>query len=225
MRYEHWPDHSPAKKGCECIGCRRNRAIERLADASLSAALAHAQSRFEGAFEDGLESSWNFEAATSEGRIRLPGTFKGWKNPTALEVVLSAQAPAAFRTSNSKSLYRIYEEGRQIPLYIGMALREPIQKRVLSHVRGLLLKSGARKLDPSLMAQLAKQTSEIEKFRILASQPGMKGRIKVQHAAVEPDGGYTIDAKFLHAFETALQLLEKPRSYVGSARTFEFEPG
>ena len=52
--------------------------------------------------------------------------------------------------------------------------------------------------------------SEITKLRILAADPNLKG-IKV----------HPLSAKFLHAYEAAMQVLENPKSYVGSARTFE----
>jgi hypothetical protein len=42
----------------------------------------------------------------------------------------------------------------------------------------------------------------------------------VQYGWVKPKG-VPLDPKLLHAFEAALQVLERPHSYVGSARTFE----
>ena len=62
--------------------------------------------------------------------------------------------------------------------------------------------------------------SEIEKLRILAADPSLN-EVKVQYGKVTAAPGYPLTAKFLHAYEAALQVIEKPRSYVGSARTFE----
>jgi hypothetical protein len=70
--------------------------------------------------------------------------------------------------------------------------------------------------------------SEITKLRILAADPNLAlstdpklARIKVQYGKVTTEAGYPLSAKFLHAYEAALQVLENPKSYVGSARTFE----
>ena len=65
--------------------------------------------------------------------------------------------------------------------------------------------------------------SEIAKLRALTAAAGMSATIKVQHGEVTPAAGQRMDPKLLHAFESALQVLERPHSYVGSAQTFEAE--
>jgi hypothetical protein len=222
MRNENWPRHL-GSMDCGCARCRRsNRAVERLANASLSAALSHAQDR--------MEADWQMEAETPAGAITLPGRFGGWKDATTLDDVLGPQAPIAFSAGKPRRLYRIYEEGSRTPLYIGMALNASIQSRVAEHMKGIFTKSGQvaktapiKQLLAKTASDLVKSRSEITKLRILAAQLGLSKRIKIQHAEVTPNRGYILDAKFLHAFESALQILEKPHSYVGSSRTFELE--
>jgi hypothetical protein len=220
MRTENWPNDSPAS-GCGCARCRDGRSIERLADASLSAALAHAQNR--------AESDGEFEAATPAGTLTLPGRFGGWRGAVTLDVLFGSNAPSDF-TKPKRLLYRIYVEGRQKPLYIGMAYNSAIRDRVLSHLRAIITKSGALaktasvgKLALTPKPAFGSQRSEIQKLRILAAQLGLGARIKVQYAEVKPSLGHTLDPKLLHAFESALQVLERPHSYVGSVRTFELE--
>ena len=69
MRAEDWPNGTVGS-GCGCARCRGDRRIDRLAKASLSAALASAQNRAE---------SEGFEAATPAGILTLPGRFEGWR--------------------------------------------------------------------------------------------------------------------------------------------------
>ncbi len=144
-------------------------------------------------------------------------------------------------------LYRVYEEYNADPLYIGMALTKPIRTRVASHFKGLLTKKNAVSRAPKIksmgkgaatihqhIAQMAAAAavmpqqqlpsdpfkSEIEKLRVLAADPTLRG-IKVSYGKVTAAPGYPLTAKFLHAYEAALQVKENPKSYVGSARTFE----
>jgi hypothetical protein len=63
--------------------------------------------------------------------------------------------------------------------------------------------------------------SEIAKLRALTAKPGLNAMIKVQYGEVTPPKGKKIDPKLLHAFEAALQVIERPHSYLGSAWTFE----
>jgi len=222
MNYENWlrTDHAGR---CGCVRCRRQaRLIDRLADRSLSVALRHSQSRF----EDGL----GLEAATPSGSITLPGRFSGWRDSIVLYDLLMGSPPAAFKQKSVRGtgpgyLYRIYEENKQIPLYIGMAFNEPIQDRVTSHFRGLVAKSGlrlpAKTLAGTSPGEFAGLKSEIAKLKVLVAQLPQSKHIRVQYGTVAPNSGYPMDPKFLHAFESALQVLEHPRSYVGSARTFE----
>jgi hypothetical protein len=227
MLRENWPriDHP---SGCRCPRCRRQRAvIDRLADRSLSVALRHAQGRF----EDGSGP----EAATPGPDITLPGKFSGWHRVPAVTLaqLFSAGPPAPFTTKSARGtgpgyLYRVYEEYRQRPLYIGMAYDATIRARVASHVKRLITKSGtlwqtqqAKALAATTPQDFDRKLSEIAKLRILVAQLAGAGNIKVQCGTVMPNMGYLLDAKFLHAFEAALQILEKPKSYVGSSRTFE----
>jgi hypothetical protein len=220
---ENWPPMH--RTGCRCERCRREqRVIERLADASLSTALRHAQSRF--------ESEQGMEAATPRGSITLPGTFSGWLKPTNVKVLLGPSPPVEFtaRSAPEKGyLYRIDRKHKVRPLYIGEAYRYPIVSRVASHVAGLLTKKFAvrKKGDPvaglkaTTARDFAKMRSEIEKLRVLLAKLPEADDLQVRYATVTPSTGYPVDVKLLHAFESALQVLEKPRSYVGSVRTFE----
>ena len=220
MRAENWPNGTSGS-GCGCARCRGDRRIDRLAEASLSAALAHAQNRAE---------SEGFEAATPAGTLTLPGRFEGWRGAVTLDVLFGSSPPPLFTQPKPRLLYRVYIEGRQKPLYIGMAYSASIRERVASHLRGIITKAGvpAKTAAVSKLAVTPKAApgglaSEIQKLRVLAAQLGLGQRIKVQHAAVTPSGGQPLDPKLLHAFELTLQVLERPHSYVGTARTFELE--
>lgn len=229
MRYENWPDQSHTR-GCGCQSCNKgNRLIDRLADRSLSAALRHAQSR--------AESDFGFEAATPAGSITLPGRFGGWKRAIPLGELFGSTPPEAFVRKGPPPapgpglLYRVYEENKQRPLYIGMAFRESIQKRVASHFKPLMANASklAQTAKASDLAKLwgatpaEKWRSEITKLQALIAATGMNSTIKVQYGEVTPPSGTSIDAKLLHAFESALQVIERPHSYVGSVRTFEVD--
>lgn len=221
---ENWPPMRHAH-GCRCARCRRGEPlIERLADQTLSTALRHAQNR--------AEAGQGFEAQTPAGKIELPGTFSGWRESLTVAVLFGPNPPAMFTRKPNPStdgfglLYRAYEQFKQQPLYIGMAFGTSIRDRILSHLYRVITKAG-QKAKTAQVANLAQRMSrigsiqsEIEKLRILAAHPSV-GTIRVQYATVTANPGYPLTPKFLHVFEAALQVLEKPRSYVGSARTFE----
>jgi hypothetical protein len=226
MTYENWPSQTHTV-GCGCRSCRSgDRQIDRLASRSLSAALRHAQDRF--------ESDFGYEAATPGGSITLPGIFKGWRGAITLGDLLGPNPPLPFTLSGrppsngSGRLYRVYQENKQRPLYIGMAYDASIQDRVASHFRSVVTQAGklantrrVGNLAALGAAQLGALKSEIAKLRALTAAAGMNATIKVQHGEVTPAAGQPMDPKLLHAFESALQVLERPHSYVGSARTFE----
>jgi hypothetical protein len=218
MALENWPRNDSGR--CDCPRCRQSRVIDRLADRSLSVALRHAQNRTEGEL--------GFEAAQPQGPITLPGKFSGWREATPLQTVLSRSRPHLFGVTRVPLLYRIYEGGKQIPLYIGMVTGSSIAARVASHMRGLLTRAGTLAGTPAARAIAAVSTadfqrsgSEIEKLRILVAQSGRASRVKVQHGAVELPGNKPPDPKLLHAYEAALQVIERPHSYVGTVWTFE----
>jgi hypothetical protein len=218
MPRENWPQHT----GCRCGGgSRRERQlVEQLASRSLSVALRHAQNR--------MESDLGQEAATTAGPVTLPGRFSGWKGATELARILGPGPPPPFGTPRQPFLYRMYEEGRQIPLYIGMVTKTSIAARVASHMRGLFARSGGLAGTPEVRAISAvspadfeRRRSEIAKLRILVAQSKRATRVKVQYGEVELPGGKRPDPKLLHAYEAALQVIERPHSYVGTVWTFE----
>jgi|GEM_PF-6807366 len=225
MAYENWPNKTHAY-GCVCPRCRGgNHLIDRLASRSLSTALRHAQA---------LESDFSYEAETPAGSITLPGTFKGWQSEITLGELFGPSPGVPYGSKSPGPgpghglLYRIYQD-KQRPLYIGMAYRDSIQCRVASHFKDMMTKAG-QPVVPQTITKLCKltktppsaniRTSEIAKLRALTAAAGLNPIIKVQHAWVKPKG-VPLDPKLLHAFESALQVLERPHSYVGSARTFE----
>ena len=219
MAIENWPPRNNSPRG-DCPRCRQAREIDRLANQSLSVALRHAQNR--------AESELRFEAAQSPGAITLPGRFSGWRAATPLPIVLSPSRPHLFGVTGTPLLYRIHEEGKQIPLYIGMVTRSSIASRVASHMRGLLTRAGtlartpaARAISAVTPADFQRSRSEIEKLRILVTQSGRASLVKVQYGCVELPGDKRPDAKLLHAYEAALQVIERPHSYVGTVWTFE----
>jgi hypothetical protein len=200
--------------------------IERLADRSLSAALRHAQDRF--------ESDFGEESATPAGIVTLPGTFSGWRGAVALGELLGPSPPLPFTTKGAPPpggkgrLYRVHQENKQRPLYIGMAYQASIQERVASHFRSVVTKAGKLAATRHVgnlavigAGGVGAMTSEIAKLRAITASLGMNAIIKVQHGEVTPPAGQRVDPKLLHAFEAALQVIERPHSYVGSARTFE----
>ena len=117
-------------------------------------------------------------------------------------------------------LYRVYQENKQRPLYIGMAYEASIQSRVASHFKSVMTKAGnlaktrrVGNLAALGAAQVGALKSEIAKLRALTAAAGMSATIKVQHGeVVTPAAGQRIDPKLLHAFEVALQVLERPHS-------------
>jgi len=223
MVYENWPrmDH---QAGCRCTRCRRQGAIiERLADRSLSVALRHAQSRFEGAI--------GTEAETAGRIITLPGKFTGWDTVRAVTVneLFGGTPPREYTEPPVRGvapglLYRISDVS---PLYIGMAPASSIKARVASHLRDLITPQGRPAQSQQLNDLLAKKPehfyksrSEVEKLRILIARTRLGG-LKVECGKVWPSAGYPMDFKLLHAFEAALQVLERPRAYVGDVWSFE----
>lgn len=226
MTYENWPGRTCAY-GCRCPKCRsQDLRIEQLANRSLSAALRHAQN---------MERDFGDEAATPAGSITLPGMFGGWRGAIPLGELFGPNPPLPFRTNSPPPgpgqglLYRVYQDHKQRPLYIGMAYRDSIQKRVASHFKSVTTKAGrlAKTRMVATLASLAKTTpadkwkSEIAKLRALTAAAGLNAIVKVQYGKVTPRAGLPLDAKLVHAFESALQVIERPHSYVGSARTFE----
>jgi hypothetical protein len=218
-------DHS---SGCGCTRCRRQGAlIDRLADRSLSVALRHAQGRF--------EDSLGLETATPGPDITLPGKFSGWHRVPAVTLaqLFSDSPPVPFAQKSVRGkgpglLYRVHEQHTHRPLYIGMAYDSTIRARVAAHFKRVITKSGTlwqtqqvRNLAATTPQDFDRKLSEVAKLRVLAAQLAGAGNIRVQCGTVKPNADYVLDAKFLHAFEAALQILEKPKSYVGSSRTFE----
>ena len=169
----------------------------------------------------------NVFAAQPQVPITLPGKFSGWRAATPLATVLSPSRPHLFGVTGVPLLYRIYEEGKQIPLYIGMVTRSSIAARVASHMRGFLTRAGTsrhagrRAISAVSTADFQRSRSEIEKLRILVAQSGRASRVKVQHGGVELPGNKPPDPKLLHAYEATLQVIERPHSYVGTVWTFE----
>ena len=219
MRAENWPRDLHGG-GCGCSRCRRRSTIDRLADQSLSTALRHAQSRAEADFGE--------EAASPPGRVTLPGSFSGWKRPVTLAELFADPPPAPYGATAFPALYRIYAEGTQIPLYVGMVLKTSIAARVASHVRRLITRHGApaktaqvKAIAATSPADFQRKRSEIARLRVLVAQIAGARRVKVQFGTVELDGGRRPDPKLLHAYEAALQVIERPRAYVGGVWTFE----
>jgi len=219
---EDWPEiRHPGR--CPCAECRGGRrALDRIANASLSAALRHAQNRGES----------DFEAAVPSPTPPLcpPGTFSGWQWTEALDLteMFRETVKAPFSTNNSGNLlYRIYEVGSERPLYIGMAYRNSIQYEVVDHLDSVFKRQGFSNNETvrALAAlDLDSTGSEIDKLRILISKLGQATGSpipKVAYGRVTEKAGYPLDAKLLHAFEATLQVLERPKSYSGSTRTFE----
>jgi hypothetical protein len=223
MVYENWPrmDH---QAGCRCTRCRgRGAIIERLADQSLSVALRHAQSRFEGAI--------GTEAAAVGRDITLPGKFTGWDTVRAVTVneLFGGTPPREYTVPPVRGvapglLYRI---SGTTPLYIGMAPASSIRGRVASHFRHLITRRGrpaqtqqAKDLRAKTDADFDNSGSEVERLRLLIAPTRLRG-LKVECGKVWPSAGYPMDFKLLRAFEAALQVLERPKAYVGDVWTFE----
>lgn len=207
------PGHACA---CGCRQCRKGAGtIDRLARRSLSAALAHAQ--------DGRFEAPSGAEAGHPRRLTLPGTFSGWRDPVPLMRVIGRAQPAPpadFTKRNRFLLYRIARRGEARPLYIGMAPAASVQGRVSSHVLPVIAPPGrpaGRTPNPatSEVARLQQEVAaEFRADRRLAA-------ITVQIGSVSPDPGTPLDTKLLRAFEVTLQVRERPKSYVGSAWTFE----
>lgn len=216
---ENWPNPSlePHGAACGCGRCAsRLGAIDRLAGESLRAALAHAQ---QGRFEADMGSE--------AGRLRqvtLPGQFSGWRDPVPLIDVLGSNPPADFNRTQGRFLYRIAKRvGGSTPLYIGMAFSTKVRDRVVSHLMGVIKPAGrpADRQQPRRgYSEIANLREEIRRER--KTDPDLRN-ITVQLGTIDVPRGIPLDAKLLHAYEAALQVIERPRAYVGSAWTFEEE--
>ena len=101
--------------------------------------MRHAQDRF--------ESDFGYEAATPAGSITLPGRFSGWRGAITLGELFGPDPPQLFKVTGrlpngAGRLYRVYQENKQRPLYIGMAYEASIQSRVASHFKSVMTKAG-----------------------------------------------------------------------------------
>src|SRR5580704_5622032 len=154
MVYENWPSKTHAY-GCGCRRCRSgNHLIDRLANRSLSAALRHAQDRY--------ESDFGYESEPPAGSITLPGTFKGWQKEITLGQLFGPDPGVPYGSKSPGPgpgqglLYRIYQD-KQRPLYIGMAYRDSIQCRVASHFKDMMIKAG-QPVVPQTITKLCRLT-------------------------------------------------------------------
>lgn len=200
---------------CRCQRCRSGGiSIDRMARRSLSAALAHAQ---QGRFEADMGA----ESATGPQRLTLPGTFRGWGAPVPLTQVLGPNPPSGFAVAGRKILYRIAKRDGGPPIYIGMVVASKVRDRVASHVGHLInpLATPPRRNPAPIRSEIGNLRAEIMKE--LAADRELKA-VTVQIGTVD-SGPVPLDAKLLHAYEAALQVLERPKTYVGSAWTFEEE--
>lgn len=200
---EDWPKLR-YESGCGCgRRQRREAAVERLARESLSVALRHAQDPLE------MEDEFGFEAATPGGTITLPGTWSGWRHATPILTVLGGGGRPEFKDGRPR-LYRIYEPRKQKPIYIGMAYRSTIQRRI------------GDELNPARPA--GGRGSEIQRLRdlvLVGVPPKTRSDIMVQYGWVTPHPPHQVDAKLLHAFELALAYLERPHTYNPDIWSFE----
>jgi hypothetical protein len=215
---ENWAGDCSGRRGGACA-CRRclsgGSGIDGLARRSLSAALAHAQ---QGRFETDMGA----EAETRRKSLILPGEFLGWGRPVPIMQVLAPKPPEDFVGTNRRFLYRIAKRGESSPLYIGMAFSSRVRDRVASHVGEVISTPATLRLRRSPIpgrSEVANLRQEIK--RELQSDRTLKN-ITVQLGTIKA-GTVPLDAKLLHAYEATLQVLDRPKTYVGSAWTFEEE--
>ena len=145
-------------------------------------------------------------------------------------MLFGSSPPPLFTQPKPRLLYRVYIEGRQKPLYIGMAYSASIRERVASHLRGIITKAGVHAKTAAVSkpavtpkAALGGLASEIQKLRVLPAATRSRSAHQGPARGRDASGGQPLDPKLLHAFESTLQVLERPHSYVGTARTFELE--
>jgi hypothetical protein len=138
--------------------------------------------------------------------------------------VLGPNPPIEFAALGQKRLYRVAKRGDPSPLYIGMVvgLKSSVVARLASHVGHLV---NPRTAQPSRNNPVAGR-SEVGNLRVeirkeLSADQSL-GAITVQIGIVN-SGSRTLDNKLLHAYEAALQVLEHPKTYVGTVWTFEEE--
>jgi len=241
---ENWPESRHAGR-CGCSRCWRERMIvERLAREGLSTALRHAQ--------DGSEAWYGFEAQTPGGDLNLGSTslgrWRGW-SPTSVDLVAIYRAtgdadrsiPDVYRQRNSgRLLYRIYEQSKQIPLYIGAAFTSSIRGRIKTHLQSILTPQGAVNSSaprvtalraiphlantPAFHRWFEGQYGETGKFQWHVIQRNGIAGLVVKNGTADPPPSKTaqvLGPKWLHVFELALQVAETPHSYVRTSRTFE----
>ena len=119
---ENWPSYGG---GCPCRRCRE-RTLDRLADRSLSVALAHAQNRAEaaesGRFGDELTIDKDISVIWSR-RANLAS----WRSPTRP----GSKPP----NQPGQWLYKFFLVGARQPLYIGRVTGRKLTTRIGEHLR------------------------------------------------------------------------------------------
>ncbi|MDJ1156813.1 hypothetical protein QNA08_00955 [Chelatococcus sp. SYSU_G07232] len=202
MTLEDWPMLHDDDM-CRCARCRRQRrSVERLADASLSAALRHAQDRWEG-----HQAAWGIHEASTPARpkpglVTVPEFKVAVGTPVSIETLLALKkrkergrpfiTPPGWR-KNDKGLY-VYSaptlDGR--PLYVGETRPTSANTtlgRIYQEIRG----KGAQKSED------LKKLFELLNGRPVELIPGKgpvvakPGDIFVQPAKIVSPSGHPID--------------------------------
>jgi hypothetical protein len=209
MPRENWPNYlrgKPHGLSCPCHRCRRAKSLARRA---LAEAMAGARSDESGAGRR-IQS------------ITLPGGFLGWSPPRSLvEVLRGGAGTSLFDAPGRRLLYRLELDpsvrqrlriGKAV-LYIGMVhgQQSSIRTRLREHLKGTGFETG----------EISRLRTALRALRRLGFGPTS---VLVRYGeVVGSPPRYPLDPKLLRAYEAALQVLERPRAYVGSVTTFERE--
>src|SRR5262249_47035013 len=125
-RLENWPA-PPFVRGCMCKGCRRSM-IDRLADQSLTTALAHAQNRSEGGRFDRYADELTIDRDISviwSRRMSLPA----WR---AAPVGRPGDTPP---NRSGQWLYKFFLGSSPRPIYLGRVTGRALVNRIDEHLR------------------------------------------------------------------------------------------
>jgi hypothetical protein len=197
---------------CWCRRCQQDRKlVDDLSRASLSAALRHAQNRYE--YEDGYEDEFDAWEAGRRSKTSLPALDVAWSAPASMKDLSTkkpgAKDPAAkFYDRGKLRVYRIYKAGQSKPLYIGMVrgASKSVVDRLREHQSG---------------KKVGRATSETKQLADALAAVTDPSQLLIRYGEIDAPKRFRNDAKFLHGVEMLLQAALKPQIYNPGSLSFE----
>jgi hypothetical protein len=151
-------------------------------------------------------------AASGAAKVTLPGSFSGWSRSVPLAALLrmkQANQTGGMFFTGSYRLYRIAWKNKRRPLYIGMAGRGGVYRRVCAHYFG----SSRQPICPTTRGYSKAL------HRLIGGKSPDQIRVHVGWIKGVPQR--LMDMKLLHAYELYLQHRERPLVYNPNIWTFD----